>query len=531
MEEAIGLVLLLFLQSGGALELYGPSTQRARRGSDTSIPCTFTVDKTPVDPKHFVVFWYLKGNEILSYNRIVTSQDSRFSLNTINSLNGDASLSISRVMMSDKGVYTCSIIYSPERKEKEVTLLVQAPPEINITERLVVTNRQSILGAAITGFYPGDINVKWLRDGETLNNHKISTPQRNRDGTYSVTSTVTIIPTMEDRHQTFSCRVQHDSISEPLHEDFQLEFAAPPEVKVSGRHVDINEESVLSCLITGFYPADIDIKWLKDEEIMDHVSENRPQRNPNGTYSVTSTVTITPTEEDKHRTFSCRVQHEALSNPVQETFQLQYAGLTFGDSTRRPVILEIVAAVILLIVIAGVIIYTYRFQKGKQEKRKTQENGEEFSSLIGDSPHVEDIEILNQLQWQQEVTLQCYISNYYPVNPTVTWHRYDQTTFNTDRKPLPKGYMIQDLQHEKQWDDTYRCTARLVFTPSPESDDGAVFLCRVKHPNLKGRIVKISKPLQIMGECRIRIHINPFRTHMRFLCPWNQSIFVFSFMC
>uniref|UniRef100_A0A8C5PR11 Ig-like domain-containing protein n=1 Tax=Leptobrachium leishanense TaxID=445787 RepID=A0A8C5PR11_9ANUR len=67
-------------------------------------------------------------------------------------------------------------------------------------------------------------------------------------------------------------------------------FNAPPEVKVTGRHVDINEESVLSCLITGFYPADIDIKWLKDGEILDHVSENRPQRNPNGTYSVTTSL-------------------------------------------------------------------------------------------------------------------------------------------------------------------------------------------------------------------------------------------------
>uniref|UniRef100_A0A8C5Q009 Ig-like domain-containing protein n=1 Tax=Leptobrachium leishanense TaxID=445787 RepID=A0A8C5Q009_9ANUR len=92
---------------------------------------------------------------------------------------------------------------------------------------------------------------------------------------------------------------------------------APPEVKVSGRHVDINKESVLSCLITGFYPADIDIKWFKEDKIMDHVSENTPQRNPIGTYSVTSTVTITPTEEDKHRTFSCRVQHEARNKPLQ----------------------------------------------------------------------------------------------------------------------------------------------------------------------------------------------------------------------
>uniref|UniRef100_A0A8C5PZW6 Ig-like domain-containing protein n=1 Tax=Leptobrachium leishanense TaxID=445787 RepID=A0A8C5PZW6_9ANUR len=108
--------------AGGTLEMYGPSTQQARMGSDALIPCTFTVDKPPVDPKYFAVFWYFKGNEILSYNDVVETKDPRFSLNTDSSLNGDASLSVSRVMMSDKGVYKCSIIYSPERKEKEVTL-------------------------------------------------------------------------------------------------------------------------------------------------------------------------------------------------------------------------------------------------------------------------------------------------------------------------------------------------------------------------------------------------------------------------
>uniref|UniRef100_A0A8C5PRE3 Ig-like domain-containing protein n=1 Tax=Leptobrachium leishanense TaxID=445787 RepID=A0A8C5PRE3_9ANUR len=226
---AIGLVLLLFVQSGGALEIYGPSAQRARRGSDALIPCSFTVDKPPVDPKYFAVFWYFKGYEILSYyNNVVKTQDPRFSLNTMNSLNGNASLSISRVMMSDEGVYTCSIIYSPERKEKEVTLHVQAAPEINIPERVMVTNRQSILRAAITGFYPVDINVKWFRDGEILNNYTVSTPQRNQDGTYNVTSEVTIMPTEEDKHRTFSCRVQHESLFGPLHEDFQLEFAEGP---------------------------------------------------------------------------------------------------------------------------------------------------------------------------------------------------------------------------------------------------------------------------------------------------------------
>uniref|UniRef100_A0A8C5WCV4 Ig-like domain-containing protein n=1 Tax=Leptobrachium leishanense TaxID=445787 RepID=A0A8C5WCV4_9ANUR len=364
-------------------------------GSDALIPCTFTVDKPPVDPKYFAVFWYFKGNVTLSYDDVVETQDPRFSLNTINSLNGDASLSISSVMMSDKGAYTCSILYSPERKEKEVTLYVQAAPVIKIT----------------------------------------------------------------------------------------------------GSPIDISKESVLTCNITRFYPENIDVKWFKDGVIIDRVSVSKPQRNPDGTYSVTSTVTTTPTEEDGNHTFSCRVQHESLPQPLQENFQLEHPD---KKDTFLPIILGIAAAVIVLIVCVGAYL-AYRFCKGKEHRRKVQNNGEELVPLTGVSPpHVEDIEIPDQIQCNQEVTLRCNISRY-PKNLTVTWLKYDPETKQTAPVDQRKGYKTPTLQRDEQQDHTYISTARLVFTPSYESDDGAVFTCRVEHPSLKGAIERRTKPLHVTG--------------------------------
>ncbi|CAH2307925.1 tapasin-related -like [Pelobates cultripes] len=207
-----------------ALELNVPSSHRARMGSDTLIPCMFTVEEPPVDPKLFAVFWYFQGKEILNYNNIVTSNNPAFSIDTARALTGDASLSISGVRVSDGGIYNCSILYSPERKEKEVSLFVQAPPEITITGRLAVINKESILSSSITGFYPVDIDIKWFREGETLNNYTVSTPQKNQRGTFSVNTTVTIIPTEEDKTRTFSFRVQHESLSGPRYKYFPLEY-------------------------------------------------------------------------------------------------------------------------------------------------------------------------------------------------------------------------------------------------------------------------------------------------------------------
>ncbi|CAH2307919.1 Ig mu heavy chain disease -like [Pelobates cultripes] len=222
-----------FLVGVAALELNVPSSHRAGMGSDTLIPCTFTEDKPPVDPRFFAVHWYHQGKEILSYDDNVTTINPAFSIDTTKALNGDASLSISGVRVSDVGIYTCSILYSPERKEKEVSFLVYAPPEITITGRIAVINKESILSSSITGFYPVDIDIKWSKDGEILNNYTISVPRRNPDDTYSVNSTVTIIPTEEDKTQTFSCRVQHESLSGLLHKDFQLEY------KMKGRRYSL----------------------------------------------------------------------------------------------------------------------------------------------------------------------------------------------------------------------------------------------------------------------------------------------------
>ncbi|KAG9461195.1 hypothetical protein GDO78_017723, partial [Eleutherodactylus coqui] len=98
----------------------------------------------------------------------------------------------------------------------------------------------------------------------------------------------------------------------------------PPQVTITNKTVVLNEESVLRCSVTGFYPMDIGIKWFRGREMLGDVTVDEPQRNLDGSYSVNSTATITPTEEDREQNFSCRVQHESLKKPLQEDFQLLY---------------------------------------------------------------------------------------------------------------------------------------------------------------------------------------------------------------
>ncbi|KAG9463657.1 hypothetical protein GDO78_021349 [Eleutherodactylus coqui] len=97
-------------------------------------------------------------------------------------------------------------------------------------------------------------------------------------------------------------------------------------VTITNKTVVLNEESILRCSVTGFYPVDISIKWFRDGEKLNQAPGEDSWRNPDRTYNVNSSVTITPSAEDRGKIFSCRVQHEFLQEPLQEDFHLVYRG-------------------------------------------------------------------------------------------------------------------------------------------------------------------------------------------------------------
>ncbi|XP_072273414.1 uncharacterized protein [Pyxicephalus adspersus] len=228
MNMKIALLLSLLFYTVAALEMTGPSTHTATAGSTTHIPCTFTADKLPVDVRYFAVFWYFEGKTILVYDNTVRSTNPRYSLDKNQALKGIADLTIFNTSVSDDGRYICSVTYSPFRKEKEIRLDITARPLLSILSKSVQRNTKSTLTCMASGFFPYDIDITWYKDGEILKNQHMGKPHKNNNGTYEVTSTVTITPNDNDENRTFSCRAQHISLQEPLQEDFQLVYQQTP---------------------------------------------------------------------------------------------------------------------------------------------------------------------------------------------------------------------------------------------------------------------------------------------------------------
>ncbi|XP_073492240.1 uncharacterized protein [Aquarana catesbeiana] len=222
-RTVLGILILLALpQTYAALDVSAPSTQRALFTRDTVLICSFSVDKQTLDLNILIILWTFQGKVILRYdNKVFSTQDPRKSLNVESLGYGHASLHISNVTISDRGTYMCTVIYNAESKEKEISLKVFAKPLLSIHSTNVQRNTKNTLTCKATGFFPPDILITWYRNGEVLRNHFMGKPQLYEDGMYRVDSNMTITPTKDDQNQTFSCKVQHDSLQEPLQMGFQ----------------------------------------------------------------------------------------------------------------------------------------------------------------------------------------------------------------------------------------------------------------------------------------------------------------------
>ncbi|XP_069799056.1 class I histocompatibility antigen, Non-RT1.A alpha-1 chain-like [Dendropsophus ebraccatus] len=129
-----------------------------------------------------------------------------------------------------------------------------------------------------------------------------------------------------------------------------LERKVQPEVKVS--HQESGEVTKLHCLVYGFHPRAVDVKWMKNE--VDDVPTYQTTRtlpNPDGTYQIRVTAEVITKEGDS---YSCYVDHSSLEEPILVRWDSEQK-----EDSYVTVILSAVVFVILVltIIIAGVIVY------------------------------------------------------------------------------------------------------------------------------------------------------------------------------
>ncbi|KFZ62076.1 hypothetical protein N321_08102, partial [Antrostomus carolinensis] len=106
---------------------------------------------------------------------------------------------------------------------------------------------------------------------------------------------------------------------------FTIERRVQPKVKVSPmQSSSLPQTDRLVCYVTGFYPAEIEVKWFKNgQEETERVVSTDVIQNGDWTYQVLVMLETTPQRGD---TYTCQVEHVSLQHPVTQRWELQSDG-------------------------------------------------------------------------------------------------------------------------------------------------------------------------------------------------------------
>ncbi|XP_077192082.1 tyrosine-protein phosphatase non-receptor type substrate 1-like isoform X2 [Paroedura picta] len=108
-----------------------------------------------------------------------------------------------------------------------------------------------------------------------------------------------------------------------------LVTATPSQPSIGGppSRVDLGTSVTFNCTSDGFFPRDITVTWLKDGRTI-HASQTFTLPPGKSTsYQVVSTVEVSLTEKDVKSELTCKIHHNTLNSPLEQSFKL-------GDALR-----------------------------------------------------------------------------------------------------------------------------------------------------------------------------------------------------
>ncbi|XP_039620700.1 uncharacterized protein LOC120536427 isoform X1 [Polypterus senegalus] len=317
------------------------------------------------------------------------------------------------------------------------------------------------LSCTISRFFPSGLQVTWRRfrveselEPVTAGSAEwpatvITSKPVMRTNSFAVTSEVqfTAASLNEVEEMTYVCEVQHMTLKEPLtRRSGRLKLTAektlPKMSDVQIQFTECGEPCTLSCVISDFYPKDINVTWQRRHkdihEALPAVSEDWSPAVTNygpimrkNKFELLSRAEFTPQSlsDLENMDFICRVEHETLNMEAIEKF---CSGVP--EITRVPQVSDIVI------------------------------HFKEFGELC---------------------VLSCVISDFFPKEINITWERRTkkQIQYKNPKTGQWKPTEIQKFLYARK--STFDLLAQVLFTPLVASHlKDMDFICRVQHQTL-----------------------------------------------
>ncbi|KAK1142228.1 hypothetical protein AOXY_G36954 [Acipenser oxyrinchus oxyrinchus] len=309
---------LQFIVYGGTLKLTSSTFPvYSLAGSDVELTCTFSSSLTPqltdiavewkADTRDGQMMVYSFDGKKEVYNRNGSEVSQR------RLVLGDASLHLRNVTVGDEGLYTCTVLITPEMGFGTTQLDVSVQPSVTLLPELptITVGEERTLLCEINRFYPKPIDVVWFikkdfNPEQEAVSRDVCTgiPLPNGDETFSVQSRITLWATAKESDVVYTCQVRHKSYKtafrtnttltviepEPAYRSptviagtaaasilvtvavlgavfihFKYLQKVPPKVSeiLVPEMIFGNETVTLICNISAFRPKQVQVKWLR----------------------------------------------------------------------------------------------------------------------------------------------------------------------------------------------------------------------------------------------------------------------------
>lgn len=122
------------------------------------------------------------------------------------------------------------------------------PPSVRVAQTAPFNTREPVMLACyVWGFYPADVVITWMKNGQLVTPHNIKerAAQSNGDWTYQTVSYLALTPSYGD---IYTCVVQHSGTPEPVRQDWTAGLSPIQMVKVSVSAATLGLGFIIFCL-------------------------------------------------------------------------------------------------------------------------------------------------------------------------------------------------------------------------------------------------------------------------------------------